>query len=276
MAEKFEYKNVILTVDGAAATVQFNRPHKKNAMSPDLHRDMARAFDEIEKQGGNKVIVLTGVGDSWCGGMDLEKFFLETKNDPKKWLAAHQAADSWFRRIKPSPSIVLASINGWCFGAAIALVGVCDLAIAAEDAVFGLSEVNFGMMPGGGTTWSVAHNFNRKQGLYYSLTGETFTGKEAAEMGLVSHAFPKEKLAEETGRIVKNLVNKNGLTLGTIKAAYEKVAYMDNMTAVDYENAKLHELSYLSGNAWVKDGLTQFKDRKYKPGLEAYKIEKGE
>ena len=68
MPETTEYKNVILTIDGAAATVQFNRPHKKNAMSPDLHRDMARAFDEIEKQGGNKVIVITGAGDSWCGG----------------------------------------------------------------------------------------------------------------------------------------------------------------------------------------------------------------
>lgn len=276
MAETTEFKNVILTIDGAAATVQFNRPHKKNAMSPDLHRDMAKAFDEIEKQGGNKVIALTGVGDSWCGGMDLEKFFLETKSDPKKWRAAHQAADSWLRRLKPSPSIILASINGYCFGAAIALVGICDLAIAAEDAVFGLSEVNFGMIPGGGTLWSVAHNFNRKQGMYYSVTGDTFTGKEAAEMGLVSHAYPKEKLAEETDRIVKNLVNKNGLTLGTIKEAYEKVAFMDNMTAVDYESAKLHELSFYSGDAWVKGGLTQFKDRKFKPGLESYKIEEGD
>ncbi len=276
MAEITEFKNVILTIDGAAATVQFNRPHKKNAMSPDLHRDMAKAFDEIEKQGDNKVIVLTGVGDSWCGGMDLEKFFLETKSDPKKWRAAHQTADAWFRRIKPSQSIVVASINGWCFGAAIALVGVCDLAIASEDAVFGLSEVNFGMIPGGGTLWSVAHNFNRKQGMYYSVTGDTFTGKEAEKMGLVSHSYPKEKLAEETDKLVKNLVNKNGLTLGTIKQAYEKVAFMDNMTAVDYESAKLHELSFYSGEAWVKGGLTQFKERKYKPGLESYKIKEGD
>jgi len=276
MAEKIEYKNVHLTIDGAAATVQFHRPHKKNAMSPDLHRDMGKAFDEIDKQGDNKVIVLTGVGDSWCGGMDLEKFFLETKSDPKKWRAAHKLADSWFRRIKPSQSIVLASINGYCFGAAIALVGVCDLAIAADDAIFGLSEVNFGMIPGGGTLWSVAHNFNRKQGMYYSVTGDTFTGKEAAQMGLCSHSYPKEKLAEETERITKNLVNKNGLTLGTIKEAYEKVCFMDNPTAVDYESAKLHELSFYSGDAWVKGGLTQFKNRQYKPGLESYKIKEGD
>ena len=71
-------------------------------------------------------------------------------------------------------------------------------------------------------------------------------------------------------------MNKNGLTLATIKQAYDKVVFMDNMTAVDYEGAKLHELSYLSGDAWVKGGLAQFKDRKYKPGLEAYKIEKGD
>ncbi len=272
MENKIEYENVNLTIDGAAATVQFNRPHKKNAMSPALHRDMAQAFDEIEKQGGIKVIVLTGVGDSWCGGMDLKKFFLEPKKDPKRWLEVHRQADSWFMRVKPNPAIVLASINGYCFGAAIALVGICDLAIAAEEAIFGLSEVNFGVLPAGGTLWSVAHNINRKKGMYYSVTGETFNGIQAAEMGLVSHAVPREKLADETDRIVKALVSKNAYTLAAIKHAYERVTSMDFLTAYEHENAKLHELSYLSQDAWVKMGITQFAEGKYRPGLESYDL----
>lgn len=276
MEKKIEYENVNLIIDGEAATVQLNRPGKKNAMSPALHLDMAKAFDEIEKQGGIKVVVLTGVGDTWCGGMDLEKFFLENWDDPDKWQKAHGTADAWFMRLRPSKAIIMASINGLCFGAGFAILGLCDLAITAEEALFGLSEVNFGVVPAGGTLWSVARHFNRKQGLYYSLTGETFNGKQAVELGLVSKAVPKEQLAAETDRIVKELVKKNGHTLASIKHTYERVQYMDVATAHDFENAKLHELSYMSREAWVKKGLEQFKNRKYKPGLESYKLKEGD
>jgi trans-feruloyl-CoA hydratase/vanillin synthase len=276
MENKVEFENVVLTIDGPTATVQLNRPHKKNAMSPELHQNMDDALTEIEKAGGVKVIVVTGVGDTFCGGMDLEKCFLEPFNDPERFVEANKHALSWFARLKASPAVSLASVNGWCFGGGVLLVGVCDLAIAAEEATFGLSEINFGIFPGGGTMWATAHNFNRKQGLYYSLTGDTFTGKEAVGLGLVNKAVPVDRLAEETQKIVDNLVSKNRYTLAANKQVYERSIFMDFPESIEWEMAKLFELSYLSKDAWIKDALTQFKGRKFRPGLESYELSDGQ
>ena len=171
---------------------------------------------------------------------------------------------------------MVCSINGYCFGGGVDLVGICDLAVAAEDAVMGLSEVNFGVLPAGGTTWAVKNNFNRKQGLRYCLTGETFTGKEAVELGLVNIAVPKEKLAEETDRLVGLLVTKNALTLEAIKKVFAKLP-SNWYEAVEFENGKAQELAFFQGEKnWFQHALKKFKDREYKPGLGAYKLDKGE
>lgn len=278
MSIKKDFENVLLTIEDAVARIVLNRPHKKNAMSPDLHDDMHSALDEIERQDGVKVIVITGAGDdTFCGGMDLEKFFFEPMMEsPEKFKKIADIAGRWFNRLIEAPQIVVCSINGYCFGGGVDLVGICDLAVAAEDAVMGLSEVNFGVLPAGGTTWAVKNNFNRKQGLRYCLTGETFTGKEAVELGLVNIAVAKEKLAEETDRLVGLLVTKNALTLEAIKKVFAKLP-SNWYEAVEFENGKAQELAFFQGEKnWFQHALKKFKDREYKPGLGAYKLDKGE
>ena len=278
MSIKKNFENVLLTIEDAVARIVLNRPHKKNAMSPDLHDDMHSALDEIERQDGVKVIVITGAGDdTFCGGMDLEKFFFEPMMEsPEKFKKIADIAGRWFNRLIEAPQIVVCSINGYCFGGGVDLVGISDLAVAAEDAVMGLSEVNFGVLPAGGTTWAVKNNFNRKQGLRYCLTGETFTGKEAVELGLVNIAVPKEKLAEETDRLVGLLVTKNALTLEAIKKVFAKLP-SNWYEAVEFENGKAQELAFFQGEKnWFQHALKKFKDREYKPGLGAYKLDKGE
>jgi len=278
MSIKKDFENVLLTIEDAVARIVLNRPEKKNAMSPALHDDMHSALDEIEKQDGIKVIVITGAGDdSFCGGMDLEKFFFEPlMESPEKFKKIADIAGRWFNRLIEAPQIVVCSVNGFCFGGGVDLVGISDLAVAAEEAVMGLSEVNFGVLPAGGTTWAVKNNFNRKQGLRYCLTGETFTGKEAVDLGLVNIAVPKEKLAEETDRLVGLLVAKNALTLEAIKKVFTKLP-SNWYEAVEFENGKAQELAFFQGEkSWFQHALKKFKDREYKPGLGAYKLDKGE
>ena len=278
MSIKKDLANVLLTMEDAVARIVLNRPEKKNAMSPDLHDDMNSALDEIEKQDGIKVIVITGAGDdTFCGGMDLEKFFFEPMmENPEKFKKIADIAGRWFNRLIEAPQIIVCSINGYCFGGGVDLVGISDLAVAAEDAVMGLSEVNFGVLPAGGTTWAVKNNFNRKQGLRYCLTGETFTGKEAVDLGLVNIAVPKERLAEETDRLVGLLVTKNALTLEAIKKVFTKLPN-NWYEAVEFENGKAQELAFFQGEKnWFQHALKKFKDREYKPGLGTYKLDKGE
>jgi trans-feruloyl-CoA hydratase/vanillin synthase len=237
---------------------------------------MNDVLTEIERTGGIKVVVVTGTEDAFCGGMDLEECFLEPFSNPEEFARVNGVALTWFRRLKSFPAVTLAKVNGWTFGGGVELVGICDIAIAAEDAIFGLSEINFGIFPGGGTMWATAHNLSRKQALYYSLTGETFTGREAVSLGLVNKAVPREQLDAVTAQVIARLVNKNAVTLRQVKEVYEKSIWMDFDDSIDWEMAKLAELSYLTRNEWIRKALAQFKRREYRPGLEAYDLTKGE
>jgi trans-feruloyl-CoA hydratase/vanillin synthase len=270
------FENVDLTIDGPKAQVRLNRPHKKNALSPDVHRELGEALVEIARDGGVKAVVVTGVGDSFCAGMDLEKCFFEPFDDPEEFRAVNAAVFEWSRLLKAFPAVTIASVNGYCFGGGFELAAICDIAVAAEEATFGLSEINFGIFPAGGAMWATAHNLNRKRALYYSLTGEPFDGRLAAEMGLINRAVPREKLEEETERIVGMIVDKNILTLRATKEVYEKTVFMEFPESIEWEMAKLAELSYYSRDTWINRALAQFKERKYRPGFDAYELGDGE
>jgi len=265
---KLECVNV--EIDGPTATIVFNRPDKKNAMNPQLHRDMNAALDAIEADGGVKVVVVTGVGDSFSAGMDLEECFLQPFDDPQLFYRTNLVALNWFKRLKAFPAVTVAKVNGYAFGGGVLVTGICDLAIAAENVKFGLSEINFGIFPAGGATWAITHNLPRKQALYYILTGATFTGKEAQEYGLVNKAVPAEELDAAVDLLVSKIVNKNPVTLELAKQVYERTTTMDLPTAIDYDQAKLWELSRLSGNEWINVALKQFEKRAYQPGLSTY------
>ncbi|MFL6140514.1 MAG: p-hydroxycinnamoyl CoA hydratase/lyase [Labedaea sp.] len=262
---------VKLEIDGPTATIYFNRPDKKNAMSPQLHLEMNKALDAIEEDGNVKVLVITGNGDSFSAGMDLEECFLKPFNDPMLFYRTNLVALNWFQRLKAFPAVTIAKVNGFAFGGGFEVTGLCDLAIATETALFGLSEINFGIFPAGGATWAATHNLQRKQALYYILTGDTLTGKQAEEYGLVNKAVPAEALDEETDRLVRKIVKKNPVTLRLAKEVYERTTTLDLPAAIDYDQAKLWELSRLSGNEWINVALKQFEKRSYRPGLDTYK-----
>jgi trans-feruloyl-CoA hydratase/vanillin synthase len=232
---------------------------------------MNQALDAIEADGSVKVVVVTGNGDSFSAGMDLEECFLRPFDDPQKFYRTNLVALEWFKRLKAFPAVTVAKVNGFAFGGGVLVTGICDLAIASETAKFGLSEINFGIFPAGGATWAAAHNLPRKQALYYILTGDTFTGTQAAECGLVNRAVPPEQLDSETDRIIRKLVNKNPVTLNLAKQVYERNRATDLPEAIDYDQAKLWELSRLTGNEWINVALKQFEKRSYQPGLSTYR-----
>ena len=265
-----EFDTVTLDITGPKAIVTMNRPDKKNAMNPQMHLDMNLAFDEIEAAEGVKAVVMTGVGDSFSAGMDLEECFLEPFDDPQRFYRTNLVALTWFKRLKDMSAVTIAKVNGFAFGGGFLVTGLCDLAVTSEDALFGLSEINFGIFPAGGATWAATHNLARKQALYYILTGDTMTGRQAETYGLVNKAVPAEELDSATDRIVGKIVKKNPVALSIAKQVYEKTTQLELPAAIDYDQAKLWELSRLSGNEWITVALRQFEKRSYQPGLRSY------
>src|SRR6202042_794834 len=125
------YETLAIDVDAdGVGILTFNRPDKRNAMSPQLHRDMAEALEEIRYDPTVRVLVLTGAGPAFCAGMDLKQFFTELGDKPAEYDKVFRIATEWRgRTLRYYPKPTIAMINGFCFGGAFAIVEGCDLAI---------------------------------------------------------------------------------------------------------------------------------------------------
>ena len=142
------YETVKVERENGIAWVTLNRPDKRNAMSPQLHFEMCDILDELEHDPQARVLVLTGAGDAWCAGQDLKLFFRDLDNKPVERSHAAWASHYWrWQKLYTYAKPTIAMVNGFCFGGGFTQLIACDFAIAAEDAQFGLSEVNWASCP---------------------------------------------------------------------------------------------------------------------------------
>jgi trans-feruloyl-CoA hydratase/vanillin synthase len=276
MTETSTNGTVAYDVVDRIAWVRFNRPEKRNAMSPTLNRDMMEVLDALEHRDGVGVLVLSGEGAAWTAGMDLKEYFRETE---AKGLGATRQAQresyGWWRRLRWYQKPTIAMVNGWCFGGGYGPLFACDLAFAAEDAQFGLSEINWGILPGGGATKVASELLPFRKAMYHAMMGENVDGRTAAEWGLVNEALPREALKARVTEVANVLLQKNPVALKATKDAVRRVGVMTYDEAEDYL-IRAQEAANSHDNEGRKEGIRQFIDEKsYKPGLGTYDKSRG-
>ena len=266
------YKTILVESRDQVTTITLNRPQAKNAMNPQMHFDMCDALAAVERDDDCRVLVITGAGDSFCAGMDVKEYFYDTEGKPADRAAARAAAFEWmFKRLRLLPKPTIAAVNGWCFGGAFAWLAVCDLAVASETATFGLSEVNWGIIPAGGVTKMVSTLLAPRDALYLIMTGRPIDGKKAAEMRLVNSAVPPDKLSEATLDLAEELKKKNPTVLAYCKEVFRVDQNLTLDDALAFETEKWTELDAIAKKTWHK-GVQQFKEqRTFRPGLETYR-----
>src|SRR5262245_35701488 len=99
--------------------VTLNRPEKRNAMNPTMHREMVAVLDELEFDDQTRVVVLTGAGDSFCAGQDLKEYFRELDNSPRAKRQAQRDSQEWrWYKLYTFAKPTIAMVNGHCFGGA--------------------------------------------------------------------------------------------------------------------------------------------------------------
>lgn len=267
-------KDVLVEFEDGIAWVKLNRPTKRNAMSVGLAEEMNAVLDALETDDRCGVLVLTGAGDAFSAGMDLKEYFRATDGAPpveRERLFRANAAWQW-RRMQHYPKPTIAMVNGWCFGGAFQVLVGCDLAIAAEEATFGLSEINWGIIPAGIVTKAVLEVMSFRDCMYYIMTGETFDGKRASEMRLVNEAVPLERLRDRTRELAKTLMGKNPFVLRQAKTACRFTRDLSWEQAAEYLMAKADQSDHRDPERGLNRGMSQFLDEKsYRPGLEAYR-----
>ena len=264
-------KPATYVIENRIAWLSFNRPDKRNCMSPALNRRMGELLDELEYRDDVGVLVLKGEGSAWSAGMDLKEYFRETE---AKGLGATRAAQreayGWWRRLRWYQKPTIACVNGWCFGGGYGPLYACDLAIAADEARFALSEINWGILPGGGATKVVVDLMPMRDAMYHAMTGELIDGRQAAAWRLVNESVPLADLEARVTALAEVLLAKNPVALKATKDAVRRVKEMTYDNAEDYL-IRAQEAANSYDNDGRKEGIRQFIDEKsYKPGLDSY------
>ena len=278
MTDRLEQDTVAYEIIDGVAWVKFNRPEKRNCMSPKLNRQMKRVLEDLEFRDDVKVLVLSGEGDAWSAGMDLKEYFRETE---AKGLGAIRKAQreaySWWDRLRWYEKPTIAMVNGWCFGGGYGPLFACDIAIAAEDAQFGLSEINWGILPGGGASKVVADLMPLRKAMYHAMMGENLTGKQAEEQGLITEAVPADKLKARVLEICEALKKKDSHALRATKWAVRRMVDMTYDNGLEYQIRAQEALHSFGGAAARKEATRQFLDEKsFKPGLGTFDTSKVE
>jgi trans-feruloyl-CoA hydratase/vanillin synthase len=266
-------RSVLVDFEDGIAWVTLNRPDKRNAINPAIVCEMVEALDALEADDRAQVVVITGAGEAFSAGQDLKEYFREPDAGPpiERERLYRANADWQWRRLMFYAKPTIAMVNGWCFGGAFQVLLACDLAVADENAISGLSEINWGIIPAGIVTKSVAMTLAQRNALYYIMTGDNFDGKRAAEIGLVNFAVSTAELKDRTRALAKKLMEKNPFVLRAAKTAYHHVRHMSWESSLELLMAKSDQTKFRDPEKGAQRGMSQFLDAKsYRPGLSPY------
>lgn len=262
-----DYETILLDKADGIATITLNRPDKRNAMSPQMHTEMLDVLEKLKFDPEVNVVVFRGNGASFCGGMDLKEFFIANKDDATAFERIYRDSVEWRGRVlRYYPKTTIAMVHGFCMGGAFSLVEGCDLAFAADEASFCLSEINFKLFPGGPVSKSLANLLNPRDALFYALTGRPFGGQEAARIGFVNFSVPRDELEQQTYEIAAEIAAKDPIGARATKDAFRLALEMSWEASIDYCLAKQDQVTYRQKGGWQDQGIGGFLDKTYKPG----------
>ncbi len=194
--------------DRGVVTVTFNRPEVNNAYNGDLIQAVLKGLGEIEKNKSVRAVVLKGNGRHFQAGADLKWINSVRPQSPDVNLAASRATADVVDRLNRLPVPVIALVQGGCFGGGTGVISACDVVIAADNAIFSIAEVRWGLHAA-----IIVPHLNDAIGVRqvrrYALTGERFGAEEARRIGLVHEVVPLADL-EARGAAMVAQVLENG------------------------------------------------------------------
>lgn len=199
-------------VADGVGTITLDSPHNRNALSAQLRRELKGHLDAATNDDAVRVIVLAHTGKVFCAGMDLK----ESRSADSDQQGVNEFP-ALLEQIWTSPKPVVAKVAGPARAGGVGLVAACDIAVAAETATFAFTEVRIGVVPAV-ISVTVLPRLNARQAHELFLTGETFDGRRAAEIGLLNSAVPADDLDAEVKRFTDMLALGGPIALAATKA----------------------------------------------------------
>lgn len=236
----------------AVATITFDSPHNRNALSRQLVRELYAALDAAEADDAVRVVVIRAEGRTFCSGADLSEAAGGSMEEGALGIVELQ------RRIVAFPKPVVTRLHGAVRAGGIGIVAASDVAISADDATYAFTEVKLGLTPAAISLTVLPRMTDRAAALTF-LTGETFDGAAAAAMGLVTRAVPEERLDDEVAAVCASLASGAPQGLRETKALLARGL----LRAIDENGGDLAKLSArLFGSEEAREAMTAFLSRK--------------
>lgn len=208
--------------------IHLNRPEVKNALNPQMITDLIHVFTEHASHPSIRLILIHGEGNFFCAGADLTwmKQAASYTPDQNEHDAHHLA--SVFEAIDHCPKPTIAFIQGGAFGGGVGLAAACDLAIAQESSLFCLSEVRLGLIPA-----VISPHLIRAMGyrnaLRLALTAERLSGREAHQLGLVTHVYPDDQAAKGCIELMNALLKGSSQAHASTKDLFKSISLTSSL-----------------------------------------------
>lgn len=229
-----KYETILVESLGPVTRITLNRPDKLNAMSMMLKAEVVRALQEVDRDEVTRAIVITGAGEkAFTAGADIHEF--RDRKPLEQWRMYEHGTlyDAIDRVSKP----ILAMINGYCFGGGLELAMACDIRIASDRATMGQTEVNIGIIPGGGGSQRLPRLVGLGNALRLTLTGDRIDASEALRIGLVDEVVPHAQLEPRTFEVARKIAAHSALAVRLAKAAVRASARLPLDQGLRYEQS---------------------------------------
>jgi enoyl-CoA hydratase/carnithine racemase len=235
--------------------IRLNRPGRLNALGLDMVVALKRLVG-VQLAEGVRVLVFRGTGRAFCAGADLKE---RSTMDEASRLAHNRAINDAFDAIAAVPIPTVAVINGLALGGGCELALACDLRIAAEDAMIGLTEARIGAIPGAGGTQRLSRLIGVARALDLMLTGEPIDARRAEHIGLVQAAVPTDDLDGYVLRYASLLASRSPRTASILKRVVYEGIEAPLVEALGKERAALRDIF---NSADYAEGLAAFAERR--------------
>ena len=255
--------DVEITRDGAVARVTLNRPQLHNAFDEALIQGLADAFAALGEDAAVRVVLLTGAGRSFSAGADLNWMQRASTYDEERNRADARALELMLRTIDECPKPVVALVNGAAIGGGVGLVAACDIALAADGAVFATSEVRLGILPAVIAPF-VVRAIGPREARRWFLTAERFGAGEARRIGLVHEVVAADQLEARGAAMVAELLKGGPEAIAEAKRLVQLVRTMPQGGSILAE-ATVAMIAERRASDEGKEGIGAFLEKR-KPG----------
>ncbi len=210
-----DYSTIIVTDSGPIRTITLNRPARRNAMTPEMQKELIEAFEETASSSA-RIVTLTGAGESFCSGLDLEELREMRNATSNDYRIEAERVARLFLSLHDLPMPTIAAVRGPAIAGGCGLALICDFTLATPDASFGFTEVRIGFVPALVSAFLALH-VAEKLSRELLLTGRIVFAEEAFLMGLVTSVIPEAEFDARVKTLTGTLLANSPQSLAITK-----------------------------------------------------------